>query len=390
MFLDDRAAFEVSQSDIPKQKIQHWWPHDFGSPCQIRKNRPHIGRPAIKDATAEGDTRFESVKLKGKPGIYYFTGQKDYEPIVYKIKQKPKPTGEDLSRKRKAEEALEMEDESEDFNPRGHGHNQYTPRDMMVKHGAPSWSKKEPKVHNLPALPRASSVMKSTKSPFYIEKRLYSHEVVPKDRTEAAGAHPSLDSPLSTALHGRKPVASLASRARQQFRDLTMAEDDDDFPTRRPGPEDGAKQNTPSIGPVDVPRQMGYIERRGVIQKVASQLINTIRSQEDVQRLANELAEEKVKFGQQAKDIKKLKQQLEASIAEADKLKLRDDESTLTLAKLQALVSDKEQEMESLRNEVLHEKREKVHFEWQAEARDERIKYLEEQQEVLRGQGQDD
>ncbi|KAF7188765.1 hypothetical protein HII31_09688 [Pseudocercospora fuligena] len=366
VWLDDRAAFEVSKSDIPKAKIQQWWPHDFGSPCRIRKNRAHIGRPAVKDESADGDAQYESVQLTGKGGIYYFTGQKDYKPVIYKKVRKAQPTEEELSRKRKAEELLLEEQEERKANPRAHGHNQYTARNKMVKHGAPSLSQKPAKPHNLPALPRANSQMRSTNTPFFVEKRLIggiedqARDSVANEAEKAAAAAAAARAgrSSSSSAYDRKPDVPSTVRAKSQLRQQADADDS-------PAPEPKAVS---PVGDVDVPRQMSYIERKATVQKVAAQIINTVQNQEDVKRLANELADEKVKVGQKAKELERLQQQLKISESTIEEMKEAAEEDQTTIAQLEAALGGKDHEMEGVKAQVLAEKQKNVQLQLKIDA----------------------
>ncbi|EME84975.1 uncharacterized protein MYCFIDRAFT_195876 [Pseudocercospora fijiensis CIRAD86] len=378
VWLDDRAAFEVSKSDIPKAKIQQWWPHDFGSPCKIRKHRVHIGRPAIKDDSAEGDARYEGVQLAGKAGTYYFTGQKDFEPVIYKKTRKREPTEEEISRKRKAEELLLEEQEERKANPRARGHNQYTARNQMVKYGAPSQIKKPAKAHNLPALPRANSQMRSTNAPFFVEKRLIggiqdqardsvAHEA--KKAAAVAARSGSEDSTQAPAYDRKSDVPS-AVLARSQLHESAAATNNDDLPVSEP-------RAVSPVRDVDVPRQMGYIERRATVQKVAAQIINTVQNQEDVKRLTNELADEKVKAGQQAKELEKLKQQLEISDSAIEEMKKATEGDQTMVAQFEVVLDEKEQEIESLKAQLLAEKQEKVQLELKVDAHEATIEALQ-------------
>ncbi|KAI7171470.1 hypothetical protein KC316_g13193 [Hortaea werneckii] len=136
VILDDRAAHEVLTSNIPRATIVRFWSHDFGGPGRIRARRPHRGRSAISNPTATGDERYFSTEVGMRGEKYYFTGEKNYTPIAYQI-----PPSEEVikpqSSKRKA--ASPPTDEPKD--PRKHGHNQYTPKDQLVKYGAPSQAK---------------------------------------------------------------------------------------------------------------------------------------------------------------------------------------------------------------------------------------------------------
>ncbi|KAK0897367.1 hypothetical protein LTR91_016225 [Friedmanniomyces endolithicus] len=131
VILDDRAAWEVLESDIARRVILVFWPHDFAGTGTIRHRRPHRGRAAIKDLNAVGDLKYHFALHGHRKERYYFTGAKDYKPA-----STPAPTEAEPSNKRKASPA-----ETEPENPRKHGHNQHTPKDQMVKYGAPSMNK---------------------------------------------------------------------------------------------------------------------------------------------------------------------------------------------------------------------------------------------------------
>ncbi|GAB1741755.1 hypothetical protein NU219Hw_g7165t1 [Hortaea werneckii] len=136
VILDDRAAHEVLTSDIPRATIVRFWSHDFGGPGRIRARRPHRGRSAISNPNATGDEKYFSTEVGMKGEKYYFTGEKNFIPIAYQIPPLEEVT-EPQSSKRKA--SSPPTDEPKD--PRKHGHNQYTPKDQLVKYGAPSQAK---------------------------------------------------------------------------------------------------------------------------------------------------------------------------------------------------------------------------------------------------------
>ncbi|KAK0250317.1 hypothetical protein B0A54_15087 [Friedmanniomyces endolithicus] len=138
VILDDRAAWEVLESDIARRVILVFWPHDFAGTGTIRHRRPHRGRAAIKDPNAVGDLKYHFALHGHRKERYYFTGARDYKPIIYRVELSPAlaPAEVDPSNKRKSSPA-----ETEPDNPRKHGHNQHTPKDQMVKYGAPSKNK---------------------------------------------------------------------------------------------------------------------------------------------------------------------------------------------------------------------------------------------------------
>lgn len=136
--LDDRAVYEVLESEIPRAKLSQNWPHEFSGPGKIRTRRTHRGRPAIQDPNAEGNAKYHSGATGGGKGPYVLSGEPGYQPVLYRY-EPPEVKAKKLKRKRMPSPT------SEEYNPRGHGHNQYTPRDMLVRNGATSFSLKEKK-----------------------------------------------------------------------------------------------------------------------------------------------------------------------------------------------------------------------------------------------------
>ncbi|KAK5735086.1 hypothetical protein LTR17_008422 [Elasticomyces elasticus] len=138
VLLDDRAAREVVESDIPARTKLRNWPWDFAKNGDIRSRRPHCGRPAIRNARLIGNERYYWSLHGSKKERYYFTGKKDYQPIVYKMPEPtpPQPSEEELLRLAAKKRKLTPDPE----NPRRHGHNQHTPKNELVKYGAPGFS----------------------------------------------------------------------------------------------------------------------------------------------------------------------------------------------------------------------------------------------------------
>ncbi|TKA72668.1 hypothetical protein B0A55_06277 [Friedmanniomyces simplex] len=134
VILDDLAAWEILESDIARREILRLWPHDFAGTGTIRHRRPHRGRAAINDSGAEGDLKYHFALQGMRKERYYFTGARDYKPVIYRIEAAP--TEPEPARKRKVSPSSR-----EPENLKKHGHNQYTPKDQMVKYGAPSKNK---------------------------------------------------------------------------------------------------------------------------------------------------------------------------------------------------------------------------------------------------------
>ena len=130
VILDDKATWDVLQGTIAKTNILKWWSHDFAGSGTIRDKRVHRGRPAIFDPSATGDARYQYGLQGQKKHEYYFKGARDYTPVVYKALQ-PAP-----STPQKRKDPSPASEASVPKKPRGH--NQHTPKDKLVKNGAPS------------------------------------------------------------------------------------------------------------------------------------------------------------------------------------------------------------------------------------------------------------
>ncbi|KAK3113582.1 hypothetical protein LTR53_008999 [Teratosphaeriaceae sp. CCFEE 6253] len=136
VFLDDKAAYEVECSNISRTKLLKWWPHDFAATGTIRNRRPHRGRPAILDASQTGDARYQFALQGDRKQRYYFTGAKDYKPVIYA--QIPTTVAHDpTSAPNGKRQASALETEADTLK-RKRGHNQHTPKEELVKNGAPS------------------------------------------------------------------------------------------------------------------------------------------------------------------------------------------------------------------------------------------------------------
>ncbi|CZT25164.1 uncharacterized protein RCC_10893 [Ramularia collo-cygni] len=316
VFLDDRAAFEVLTSDIQRIRLNHDWPHDFAANGRIRARRTHRGRPAIKDPLT---SEYHSAPLTNT-SKYHFTGEKDYKPVIYRVPPPTpsEPTVEEIIRKRKAEDAADLTL----YNARGHGHNQHTPRDMMVKFGAPTFSRKKPKGENHQMLAKLKAMAPNTKGKFvpnaesaYGGSRAWS--IQPKSMMVSHGKSvqvksdaPSETNIVATASEAIKRAS--ASPPRLQNEQDDSESDGELFP--QPGPNPDGRVPTPArsvAASLDIPRQMGYIDRRMHEKALAAKTVNAVQNQEDIKLIANELAEANVALGDQAKEIERLKRALE-------------------------------------------------------------------------------
>lgn len=170
VLLDDRAAFEIIKSDIPRTSLGKFWSHDFGLSGKIRDRRPHRGRGSIGDPDAEGNDQYDFSYVGIKNVRYYFTGEKDYAPVIYSSEDLSAEIAKNLAKKRKGWSVRNKDGKD----PKEKGHNQFTPQEWLVKNGAPS-----------------KSTTKSRKK----KKSLADHKVPewlldkPEQMDEAAGPH---------------------------------------------------------------------------------------------------------------------------------------------------------------------------------------------------------
>lgn len=133
VILDDRTVHRLLESDMPRSSLKQYWSHDFGGTGTIRARRSHRGRGAIKDSTAVGDEKFHFIRNKHNVR-YYFTGEEDYSPIVWRTSDPALAIDAFRPPKRKFPSPPKR---TRPLSPNKHGHNQFTPKDQMVKYGAP-------------------------------------------------------------------------------------------------------------------------------------------------------------------------------------------------------------------------------------------------------------
>ena len=175
--LDDRAAQELEASDFPRAYLVKFWNHDFGGNGTIRARRPHRGRPAIGDQEAKGDDRYHFARIGNRGDKYYFTGEKNYTPVIYKTAD-PKLAVEVFMPKKALESALLTKKELP-WNK--HGHNQFTPKDQQVKYGAPhkgvSWLRYKSRLNTyLPRDPDPENGLEGRKGANQSERNLAQRE----------------------------------------------------------------------------------------------------------------------------------------------------------------------------------------------------------------------
>lgn len=144
VLLDDRAAFEIIKSDIPRTSLGKFWSHDFGLSGKIRDRRPHRGRGSIGDPDAEGNDQYDFSYIGIKNVRYYFTGEKDYTPVIYQSEELSAEISKNLEKKRKGWSVRNKDGKD----PKERGHNQFTPQEWLVKNGAPSQSTTKSKKKN--------------------------------------------------------------------------------------------------------------------------------------------------------------------------------------------------------------------------------------------------
>lgn len=87
VFLDDRAAYAVSQSDITRLRKGLFWPHDSNETGQIRARRPNRGLPVAAHPKKRGDDIFAYTftgHKKVEKTKYVFSGDKNWKEIIYK------------------------------------------------------------------------------------------------------------------------------------------------------------------------------------------------------------------------------------------------------------------------------------------------------------------
>jgi uncharacterized coiled-coil protein SlyX len=349
--LDDLAFYEIYKSDLPRTQLTRYWEHDFAGQGKLRVRRPHRGRPAIKDDDREGDAKYESVPFGAKNTLYYLTGEKDYKPVVYQELRPPQLTEEELERKRRAESPPE-------YNPRAHGHNQHTPKDMLVKHGAPTFSRKpksdEFKIPRyIPQLPRGFGQITA---PPAIKRKIGDGVALPIEREEQQTGHSEsiaipLDDSFMTPENMRSTLPGIRPFEEQNAREQAEGSDsDEDFPLGQPQSSErgipAATSATINSLTQDVPHLMPYIERRAHEQKLAAEIMSRVENKQGVETIANELAEANVRLMDQDKEIERLS----AAVAATQK---KMAESNGKLGSLEAEVARLQQANEILRHSDL-------------------------------------
>ncbi|KAK3724799.1 hypothetical protein LTR37_000847 [Vermiconidia calcicola] len=215
VILDDATAHACLTSNIPRTFLPKWWGHDFGGAGIVRARRGHRGRGAIGDADAPGNEKYHFTKVGVKHERYYFTGEKDYKSIIYRIAD-PEAVKELFQ---PAKRGFPSPPPKKALPENRHGHNQFTPKDQMVKHGAPhkgvSWMRYRNRVNTF--LPRDPSPEWRPRGGFSV---LFS-----KDKEEAT-ALPSSAVQYGTPFGGGTPQAGEVDE--EEGESLWIGGDDDE------------------------------------------------------------------------------------------------------------------------------------------------------------------
>ena len=341
MILDDRAAYEILQSNIPRAQLMKRWSHDFSGQASVRHRRSHRGRPAYKDeqATSEND-KYHSFKPTAKAAAsYFFTGENNYKPVFY----------HDLP----AAPAETPEPDDEDDSPaKPKQHNQYTAPHLLVRNGAESASLTKGKYR-----PRVNTFLRRSPSPPWVKdrKRLFGGVGIGRTGASAPGNAASSSSfgfsfASAAALTGT--TAGGESMWVEQDEESELKVDDEDeevLPSVFDNPSsategvaatlgnEGRTQphsipNSPlkrqapsgSITPrKKVPRQMGYIERlaAGILREeedavsasppVATAARTTTSNEDLVAQLENDLDAANAVLNEKNSKIAELRLQVE-------------------------------------------------------------------------------
>lgn len=229
------------------------WPHDFAGQGKVRSRRVHRGRAAIKDEDATDDNlKYHATAIGKKGEDYLFSGEKDYIPVVYHYVRPQKKT-------------LKRHAPSGWYNPRGHGHNQHTPRDLLVKHGAPSFS-----VQPQPfRAPRINPFLRRDASPTRAQYRA--------TKIDAENQSPGLDPPNTVT---------------------TTTPDDLDLET------------------IKLPPNMTPAMRESLIHHMTRAAVDSVKGEGDVTRLASALSWSRVQVAEQVEEIQRLRKAIVSAEAE--------------------------------------------------------------------------
>lgn len=214
-----------------------------------------------------------------------------------------------------------------------------------MKLGAETFSAKEQprKKH-----PRINTFLRREPSPEYaIDRTLFggmaenAGEAVAREKQKSmvAARERRGEEGISDSSRGRAPPPNIPSG--------DHSDEDEEFPFARSAP--APKQTTEEVlKALEVPRNMGYVERRDFEQKLAARTIASIQEQGDVTRISQELAQALVKVEQQAQEIEKLKQELEES-HDAGEWQTEAETARTHAAELEETIEAQEQEISALK-----------------------------------------
>lgn len=247
-----------------------------------------------------------------------------------------------MKRRQKAEEAADPSL----INRRAHGHNQHTPPDVLVKNGAPSLSIKNVKTPGEETL----AVMKAEgRKRKYLEgsSRDSSETILARKKAKAEfGARAEgktayeVNAFPDTGADGRAHASPNPNQTQDGEED--SGSDEMLFPkeTARPRRRVSTPAST-AAKVLDIPRQMGYIERRKHEEALALETVDAVKTQDDVLRISKELAEANVLISDQRMEIETLRKALK------DKVKEMNDR----VKELQGVIDEQELAMEDIQAE---------------------------------------
>lgn len=345
VILDDRAVYDILESNIPRAQLSKRWSHDFSGQANVRHRRAHRGRPAYKDENGISEKdKYHSFKPTGKNApLYYFSGEKEFEPTFY----------HDLP-----EQPAEASD-SDDAPTKPRQHNQYTAPELLVRNGAQSASLTKGKYR-----PRVNTFLRRSPSPPWVQdrKRLFGGVGIGRPGADVTGnASSSVRFDFSFAAAPAPDLTATPAHGESMWveqddeNELYRSGDEEVMPSvfDRPAPtptptpasgnaatagdEEEATAESTSTAPQKrqapteqvsvrrkVPRQMGYIERlaAGLLQEdaettaVASEHANdaSVAASSDQNRIAQleyELQVANITLAEQNARIEALKLELE-------------------------------------------------------------------------------
>ena len=177
VILDDRSAYECFASKIPRQYLKQYWNHDFGGTGVVRARRSHRGRGSVGDKDAKGDDKYNFTRLgKGGGDKYHFTGEKEYTPIIYRTSD----VKLSIAAFKPAKRGLPSAPPKKELPSNKHGHNQFTPKDQMVKYGAAHKGSS-----HLRYRPRVNTFLPRDKSPLSVGRKTGRSALTALDPMEA-------------------------------------------------------------------------------------------------------------------------------------------------------------------------------------------------------------